>query len=105
MTVLSEKRQARRGRIFPDHNWSPERIAKEKAERAAFGQRCRVIFDRVQPQLIADHYNWFIVIEPESGDYFIDASKEVAVQKALEKYSIEILLTFRINETGTCGKI
>jgi len=37
-----------------------------------FGQRCRVIFDQVVPQLIADHYDWSIIIEPDSGDYFID---------------------------------
>jgi len=105
MTASSEKRQARRGRIFPDHNWSPERIAKDKAERAAFGQRCFAVFKRVQPELIEDHYNWFIIIEPESGDYFIDASKEVAIRKACEKYPIQMLCTLRINETGTCGQI
>ncbi|MCU0546461.1 MAG: hypothetical protein MUE44_30565 [Oscillatoriaceae cyanobacterium Prado104] len=99
------KRQARRGRIFPEHNWSPEKMAKYKAERAAFGKRCRAVFDRVAPELIADHYNWFIVIEPDSGDYFIDPDANNAVQKACQKYAMNMLGTLRLNETGTCGMI
>ncbi|OCR02126.1 hypothetical protein BCD67_22830 [Oscillatoriales cyanobacterium USR001] len=105
MTSAVEKTKARRGRIFPDRNWSPERMAKERADRAAFNQQCRAIFDRVKPELIADHYNWFIIIEPESGDYFIDADENFAVQKARQSCPNKKMLTFRINETGTCGKI
>lgn len=99
------KRQARRGRIFPEHNWSPERMAKYKAEREELLKGCRAVFDRVAPELIADHYNWFIVIEPNSGDYFIDPDVKVAVQKAWQKYTINMLVTLRLNETGTCGRI
>ncbi|MGL5064020.1 MAG: hypothetical protein ACRC62_28875 [Microcoleus sp.] len=105
MTASPSKRQARRGRIFPEHNWSPERMAKHKAEREALGKRCRAVFDRVAPELITDHYNWFIVIEPDSGDYFIDPEANVAVQKACQKYAMNMLGTLRLNETGTCGMI
>ncbi|NEP43146.1 MAG: hypothetical protein F6K35_29550 [Okeania sp. SIO2H7] len=105
MNSTSKKRTARRGRIFPDINLSPEEIARRKAEREAFGQRCRVVFDRVKPELIEDYYNWFIIIEPDSGDYFIDRDDEIAAKKARQQHPDAWLGTFRINETGVCGLI
>jgi len=105
MTASPSKPKARRGRIFPEHNWSPERMAKYKAERSAFGKRCRAVFDRVAPESIADPYNWFTVIEPDSCDCFIDPDACSAVQKACQKYTIDMLGTLRLNETGTCGMI
>ena len=105
MSQVSPKRTARRGRIFPEVNFSPEEIARRRAELDNFYKRCRPIFDHVQPELIKDHYNWFIVIEPDSGDYFIDPDEEVAAQKARQKHPNKELGMFRLNETGACGRI
>ena len=105
MTQQPVKRPIRRGRIFPEHTIPPEELARRKAEREARYQRCRPVFERVRDELIADHYNWFMIIEPNSGDYFIDLNEEVADQKARQKYPSGWLVTFRINETGACGKI
>ncbi|MFH7027753.1 MAG: hypothetical protein ACHBN1_20725 [Heteroscytonema crispum UTEX LB 1556] len=52
MTQLSSNRTPRRGRIFPERQLSPEEKARHKAEDEVFYQRCRIIFDRVQPELI-----------------------------------------------------
>lgn len=105
MTQLSNNRTPRRGRVFPERQLSPEEIARRKAEDEVFAQRCHVIFDSVQPELIKDHYDWFIIIEPESGDYVIDPDDTVARQKADEKFGNSISLIMRINETGACGRI
>ncbi|WP_373525638.1 hypothetical protein [Nostoc sp.] len=105
MTQLSSNHTPRRGRVFPEHQLSPEEKARRKAEDELFYQRCRVVFERVQPELIKDHYNWFIVIEPDSEDYFIDPNEDVARQKAREKYSDKMRLIMRLNERGTCGRI
>jgi hypothetical protein len=105
MSQLSSNRTARRGRVFPERQLSPEEKARRKAEDEVFYRRCRVIFERVQPELIKEHYDWFIVIEPESGDYFIDSDKTVARQKAREKHPDKMRLIMRLNETGTCGRI
>jgi len=105
MSTVSSKRTARRGRIFPEVNFSPEEIARRQAELDSFYKRCRPIFDRVQPELIQDHYNWFMVIEPNSGDYFIDPDEEVVDQKARQKHPDAMFGMFRINETGACGRI
>ena len=105
MTQTSKKRTARRGRIFPDFNLPPEEIARRKAERETRYKQTRPIFEKVKSELIADHYDWFMIIEPNSGDYFIDASEEIAEQKARQKHPNAWLVTFRINETGACGSI
>ena len=49
--------------------------------------------------------NWFLVIEPNSGDYFLDPMEEIAVQKAREKYPQGLIGIHRINETGACGTL
>jgi hypothetical protein len=54
---------------------------------------------------MSDYYNWFILIEPNSGDYFIDGDEDKAVEKARQKYPTGWLMTFRINQTGACGMI
>lgn len=95
----------RRGRLFPEKCLSPEEKAKIEAENTIFHQRCRAIFNRVQPDLIKDYYNWFIIIEPESEDYFIDQNEVIAREKAQAKYPQKKCLIMRINETGTCGRI
>jgi hypothetical protein len=105
MTQISYNRTPRRGRVFPELQLSAEEKARRKAEDEVFYQRCRIVFDRVQPELIKDHYDWFIVIEPESGDYVIDVDETVARQKAREQFGDTMRLMMRINETGSCGRI
>lgn len=105
MTEPKSNRVVRRRRIFPEIQWSEEKKAQWKAEKAAFRERCQVIFAQVQPELIKTHYNWYMAVEPESGEYFIDKDALVVSQMAHEKYPNVRLHVFRINETGVCGQI
>ena len=105
MIQSSSPKTIRRGRIFPEKQLSPEEKARIKAEDALFYKRCREVFDRVQPDLIEDHYDWFIIIEPESGEYFIDEDKNIALSKSRSKHPGQKCIIMRINETGTCGTI
>ncbi|HEY9852553.1 MAG TPA: hypothetical protein V6D28_23985 [Leptolyngbyaceae cyanobacterium] len=105
MTLLSDNQNHRRGRVFPERQLSPEEKARRQAEGEEFARRCQEIFERVKPNLIKDHYDWFIIIEPESGDYVIDANEIAAIQKICEKYPDKKSLIMRLNETGACGKI
>jgi len=75
-----------RGRIFPEIQWTEEQKAKHKAEGEAFHRRCKAIFDRVQPELIETHYNWYMAVEPNSGDYFIDKDDIVVMNMARQKH-------------------
>jgi len=92
--------------LFPDKpRLSKEEIARRKAENEIFRQRCRAIFDQVAPQLIVDHYGWSIIIEPDSGNYFIDPDRKVCLQKAKQKHPNAVLLEMCLNETGAGGRI
>jgi hypothetical protein len=95
----------RRGRIFPEIQWTSAQKAQHQAEREAFYQRCYLIFDRVRPELIATHYNWFIAIEPDSGEHFIERDLEVVSLQCRETHPGKLHYTFRINESGACGSI
>ena len=105
MTQLSHNCTPRRGRVFPEHQLSPEEKARRKTESEAFVQRCRAVFDRVQPELIKEHYDWYIIIEPESCDYVIDPDEPVARRKARDKFGEATRLIMCLNERGTCGRI
>lgn len=105
MTESTPKQTPRRGRIFPEIIIPPEELARQKAEREAFHKRCRAIFERVRPELLDKCYGWYIAIEPDSGDYFIDADKEAASLKARQKHSNAIHCMFCLNETGATGRI
>ncbi len=105
MTTDKYTRTARRGRIFPEIQWTEEQKAQREASREAFYQRCKPIFDKVKSELIETHYNWYVTVEPDSGEYFVDKNLEAAWRKCHEKYPGKIHHTFRINETGACGTI
>ncbi|MFB8796805.1 MAG: hypothetical protein U7126_21870 [Microcoleus sp.] len=105
MTQILPKPIARQGRVFPDHQLDPVEKARRQAENEAFGQRCRAIFERVAGEIIPQHYDWYIVIEPDSGDYAIDPDDKIASQKIHTKHPHAKCLITRLNETGCCGKI
>lgn len=105
MTQSTPQKTRRRGRVFPKIQWSPEEKAKWQAENAALHQRCRAIFEQVCPHLIQKHYGWYLAIEPDSGEYFLDSDKEKASQKAQQKYPQAIHCMFCLTETGATGKI
>jgi hypothetical protein len=103
--MSNKKMTLRRGRLFPEIQWSAEEIAQSQAENEAIYQRCKVIFERVKPKLIKTHYNWFIAIEPKSEEYFIAQDEQVATQGLRYKHPDAIPVLFKINETGACGTI
>jgi hypothetical protein len=105
MTEATPRRTARRGRIFPERTLSPEELAKRKAENEAFHRQCLVVFERLRAELIDKYYGWYIAVEPNSGDYFIDRDIEIAHDKALQKYPNIRHCVFCLNETGATGRI
>ncbi|ACK74115.1 conserved hypothetical protein (plasmid) [Gloeothece citriformis PCC 7424] len=68
-------------------------------------RRSYQVFERLRDSLIDNHRNWFLIIEPDSEDYFLDKDELVAYQKAREKYPQGKFFFFRINETGVSGRI
>lgn len=115
MSESTQKHQLRRGRIFPELCPTPEAMAKRQSnyalihsQRQELGKRCRQIFEQICPQLMVTHYNWFIAIEPETGNYLLAPEFEGLMQKIKSDYPSngKVRLTaFRLNEKGYCGLI
>lgn len=106
MTKLSLKRTARRlPRLVSQRRVSRSEILPAQFNLEIFERCCYQIFERLRPELMENHYNWFIIIEPESEDYFMEEDELVAFHKAREKYPQRQFFFFRLNETGICGKI
>ncbi len=105
MTKSQSNRIVRRGRIFPEIQWTQAQQAQWQAEHQAFRQRCQEIFNHIKPVLMQTHYNCYIAVEPDSGEYFVDAEPQVASLQCRQKYPGKIPHIFRINETGACGTI
>lgn len=103
--ILSNGKPRRLPKRFPTRQKSSEEKARCQAESDAFYQRCRAIFERICPKLIEEHYNWYIIIEPDSEDYAIDSDEMVAMQKMREQHSQGKVMIMRLNGTGTCGRI
>lgn len=105
MSQSTPERVVHKGRIFPEIQWTEEEKTRQEARQEAFYQRCWAIFEQLKPELLDKYYCWYIAIEPDSGDYFIDSIKEIASQKARNKYPNSIHHIFGINETGVSGQI
>ena len=105
MSYLNPTRRVPRERLNPKRTLSPEAISQWYAEREAFYRRCQPIFDDLKPELINTHYNWYMAVEPDSGDYFIDKDDMVATKMCRQKHPNAIPFLFRINHTGACGTI
>ncbi len=106
MTQTIRRKVPRGTPLFSDRfPLSPEERARRKAQKEAFASICREIFWRVYPYLVKEHYDWFIYIEPDSGDYFLNCDWDVARQKAKQKYPSALLMAMCVNETGAVGKI
>lgn len=108
MTESTQKRQVRRGRIFPEYQSTPESRTKRIAQREELGKQCRQIFEQIRPQLMSTHYNWFIAIDAETGNYLLDEKFDCLMQKVKVNYRSngKVRLTaFRLNEDGYCGLI
>jgi hypothetical protein len=105
MTETKSDRIVKRGRIFPEIQWSEEQKAEWKARLAGIRERCQLVFQQIQPELMKSHYNWFIAIDPESEDYFIAENEDLATEMAQQKYPNAIPYIFVINETGVSGRI
>jgi hypothetical protein len=104
MTQLSQ-----RGRTnLPRKPIPTEELERRRQLRDDLAARCRIIFERVRPSLIDTHYNWYIAIDPDTEEYIIDPTFDGITKKVLNAYgySNEPKLTmFRLNDTGSCGKI
>lgn len=84
---------------------TPQQIEEEQSRLNRFRHRCQLIFERVKPQFMETHYNWYLAVEPDSGDYFLAEDDLEAGNLCRQKHPLARIYVFRINETGACGTI
>ncbi len=105
---MTQVSQNRRTRIYTPSEEVTTDFSRSKEQRQALGMRCRAVFERLRPTLIETHYNWHIAIDPDTEQYLIDPTLKGITQKIRDAYgrTSEVKLTiFRLNDTGTCGRI
>jgi hypothetical protein len=61
----------------------------------------RPLFERLQPQLIHDHANEFVAIEPDSAEFFLGKTLSEAIGCARAKFPERPVHTFRVGHEAT----
>jgi len=79
-------------------------MAQETVDQA-FIDRCRAIYLRLLPALIAEHRGEVIAIEPESGEYFLGENLDTASAKALARHPDRLFGFFQIDESPAVVKL
>lgn len=65
-----------------------------------FIKRSRLIYDRLCPELSKDYLGWYIAIEPDSSDVFLNANKALAQQEARQKHPERLICIFKVMASG-----
>ncbi|MDJ0618456.1 MAG: hypothetical protein QNJ63_17220 [Calothrix sp. MO_192.B10] len=105
---MAQVSHPRRTRILPACPIAPSEKTRRQEQRDALAAKCRTVFERLRPQLIEIYYNWHIAIDPDTEQYLIDPTLKGITQKIRDVYgnTNEVKLTiFRLNDTGTCGRL
>ncbi len=71
-----------------------------KLANPGFIKRSRLIYNKLCPDLIKYYPGWYIAIEPDSGDYFLNPNKAVAQQLARQRHQEQLICTFQLIATG-----
>ena len=80
----------------------------DRVDRDDLACRCRVVFDRLYPQLIESYSNWHIAIDPNTELYLLAPTLTEITKQIKDAYgdcSVVKLTIFRLNKTGTCGHL
>ncbi|MBW4513052.1 MAG: hypothetical protein KME64_42220 [Scytonematopsis contorta HA4267-MV1] len=105
MTQLSTPR---RTRILPSSPADQEVVRREREVQQALEERCSPLFERFRTTLIETHPNWFIAIDPDSEDYLLAPTLRGLTEQISQAHTgthEAKLMIFRLNDTGTCGRL
>lgn len=71
-----------------------------KLANPGYVARSRFIYSRLKNELSSNYSGWYLAIEPDSGDYFLNASKAIAQQQARHQHPLRLICTFQLDATG-----
>jgi len=67
-----------------------------KLANPGYVKRARQIYDRLCTELGNNYSSWYIAIESDSGDYFLNTNKALAQQQAKQKHPSRLICTFQL---------
>jgi hypothetical protein len=100
--------RSRRTRILPPSPIPASEKNRRTEQSDALANQCSEIFERLHPQLIEDYENWHIAIDPDTEQYLLAPTLDEIIQKVSSIYGNtgEVKVTiFRLNDTGSCGRL
>lgn len=69
-----------------------------KKANPGYVARARAIYDSLLHELTGNYPGWYVAIEPDSGDYFLNADKDLAQQSARQKHPSQLICTFQFTQ-------
>ncbi|MEC4884943.1 MAG: hypothetical protein SAL70_27025 [Scytonema sp. PMC 1070.18] len=90
---------------MPPFPADPEVVQREREKQRALHEQCRPVFERLRPTLRETYPKWFIAIDPDNGEYLLDPTLRGITHQISQTKSRNIRMIFRLNDTGTCGRL
>lgn len=59
---------------------------------------CWPVFQRLMSELGELYHNWLVVIEPQSGDYFLGQDDHEVLARARKRHPHGMFFAYRLNE-------
>ncbi len=66
-----------------------------KLANPGYVKTSRQIYDHLRVELINSYPDWYVAIESDSGDYFLNPNKALAQQQAKQKHPSRLICTFQ----------
>jgi hypothetical protein len=78
----------------------PDEFDKEELDRL-----CQPIFGKLMGELSERYPDWFVVIEPNSADYFLGQDDQEVLWRARKKYPQATFFAYRLNESQATERL
>lgn len=76
----------------------PDSLANKNYSREDLDRRCWPIFQRLMEELGGRYENWIVVIEPDSGDYFLGLDDYEVLNRARKKHPRAQFFAYRLSD-------
>jgi hypothetical protein len=74
------------------------RLVTKDIDMEKLDQACWPIFQRLMKELGERYYNWIVVIEPVSEEYFLGQDDQEVLSRARKKHPLGVFFAYRLNE-------
>jgi hypothetical protein len=76
----------------------PDSLANKIYSREELDQLCWPVFERLVTELGERYQNWIVVIEPETGEYFLGLDDYEVLNRARKRHPRSQFFAYRLSE-------